>query len=134
MFQDGHGTLTQARAPVEIMNTPIGAKDTVRTSMACWIANFMIGQVSPWRWRILAENTSSSLFCAGSRNAATIWSLFPETKGRTLEEMDHYFEITQWFVPLAMYEGIDAGARERELAAAGENADDGESIEHCESV
>ncbi|BEI83789.1 hypothetical protein CcaverHIS002_0403930 [Cutaneotrichosporon cavernicola] len=79
--------------PVEIMNTPIGAKDTVRTSMACWIANFMIGQ-----------------------------------------EMDHYFEITQWFVPLAMYEGIDAGARERELAAAGENADDGESIEHCESV
>jgi hypothetical protein len=33
--------------PVEIMNTAIRAKGTALTSMACWISNFMIGQVSP---------------------------------------------------------------------------------------
>lgn len=27
--------------------------------------------------------------------------LFPETKGRTLEEMNAYFEQTHWIVPLA---------------------------------
>jgi hypothetical protein len=48
--------------------------------------------------------------------------------------MDHYFESTHWFVPLAKYEGIDAGARERELAAAAEAGETEKGIEHRESV
>ncbi|BEJ14542.1 hypothetical protein CspHIS471_0403090 [Cutaneotrichosporon sp. HIS471] len=107
MFQDGHGTLTQARAPVEIMNPPIRAKGAVRTSTACWIANFMIGQ---------------RLEVSGVK-------VTPDGRKWTIT-----FEITHWFVPLARYEGIDAGARESELAAAGENGDDEKRIEHCESV
>jgi hypothetical protein len=35
------------KSPVEIMNTAIRAKATALTSMSAWIANFMIGQVSP---------------------------------------------------------------------------------------
>lgn len=49
--------------------------------------------------------------------------------------MDHYFESTNWFVPLAKYEGIDAGARERELAAAAAAGEvDEKGTEHRESV
>ena len=35
------------RSPAEITNTAIRAKTTAIASMAAWIANFMIGQVSP---------------------------------------------------------------------------------------
>lgn len=73
------------------MNTAIRAKGTALTSMACWIANFMIGQVSPeafarvgWRYYLL-------FVICGFTNALTMWAFFPETKGRTLEEMDYYF-------------------------------------------
>lgn len=77
------------------MNTAIRAKGTALTSMACWIANFMIGQVSPeafarvgWRYYFL-------FVICGFTNALTMWAFFPETKGRTLEEMDHYFVSSQ---------------------------------------
>ncbi|KAL7419267.1 hypothetical protein Q5752_006104 [Cryptotrichosporon argae] len=102
--------------PVEIMNTAIRAKGTAITSMACWISNFMIGQVSPiafssvgWRYFLVF------VICCFS-NALVIYLLFPETKGRTLEEMDEYFANTHWIVPLSHYKGVAAGERERELA------------------
>jgi len=102
--------------PVEIMNSSIRAKAVALTSMACWIANFMIGQVSPiafahsgWKYYLL-------FVICGFTNSFTMWALFPETKGRTLEEMDEYFARTNWFVPLAKTEKIDAAARERKLA------------------
>lgn len=44
-----------------------------------------------------------------------MWALFPETKGRTLEEMDEYFRTTHWFVPLAKVEDVQAGEREAQL-------------------
>lgn len=99
------------------MNTAIRAKGTALTSMACWISNFMIGQVSPVAFESIGWKYFLVFVICGFTNSATMWALFPETKGRTLEEMDHYFENTHWFVPLAKYEKIDAGARERELVA-----------------
>lgn len=65
-----------------------------------------------------------------------MWALFPETKGRTLEEMDDYFASTSWFVPLAKTTSLDARARERELAALQEPSDEKDdekaSVEHLE--
>ncbi|PWZ01226.1 general substrate transporter [Testicularia cyperi] len=87
--------------PVEIFNTNIRAKGTAITSMACWIANFMIGQVTPialtnvgWRYYMLFA-------ICGFTNALTFYLILPETKGRTLEEMDDYFAATHWIVPLS---------------------------------
>lgn len=136
--------------PVEIMNSAIRAKAVALTSMACWIANFMIvsrlemanadaqGQVSPiafakcgWKYYIL-------FVVCGFTNAFTMWALFPETKGRTLEEMDDYFASTNWFVPLAKTKHLDSRARERELAEKEEQGEfpekeDGKtSVEHLE--
>lgn len=69
-------------------------------------------------------------------NAIFVWLFFPETKGRTLEEvrhifpnptrclsltpasrfqMDDFFSKTHWIVPLATYVPTDAQEREREL-------------------
>lgn len=105
------------------MNTAIRAKGTALTSMACWISNFMIGQVSPVAFEQIGWKYFLVFVICGFTNSATMWALFPETKGRTLEEMDHYFANTHWFVPLAKYENIDAGARERELVAREAHAD-----------
>jgi hypothetical protein len=40
------------------MNTAIRAKATALTSMSAWIANFMIGQVSPKAFRNIGEYLS----------------------------------------------------------------------------
>ena len=74
----------------------------------------------------------------GFTNAFTMWALFPETKGRTLEEMDDYFASTNWFVPLAKTKHLDSRARERELAQKEneiefpEKEDRKASVEHLE--
>lgn len=55
------------------------------------------------------------LFClCGATNALTIWALFPETKGRRLEEMDALFE-SSWFVPTANIKTVDGRRVEEEL-------------------
>lgn len=42
-------------------------------------------------------------------NAFTMWALFPETKGRTLEEMDDYFVSTNWLCPWQRLPGSTHG-------------------------
>nr|XP_018263395.1 glucose transporter [Kwoniella dejecticola CBS 10117]OBR85553.1 glucose transporter [Kwoniella dejecticola CBS 10117] len=107
--------------PVEIMNTAIRAKATAMTSMAAWIANFMIGQVSKTafdnlQWRYYLVFTVCSF-----TNALTFYMLFPETKGRSLEEMDTYFRTVHWFVPTAKDIPADIRAPVREHDRAVEN-------------
>ncbi len=92
-FSAGIGPLSWA-VPVEILNTSVRAKGTALTSMSCWVANFMIGQITPkalasvgWKYYILFA-------VGGFTNALTFWLILPETKGRTLEEMDQFFEQT----------------------------------------
>ncbi|WVR04202.1 hypothetical protein IAU60_001202 [Kwoniella sp. DSM 27419] len=105
--------------PVEIMNTSIRAKATALTTMAAWIANFMIGQVSPkafdsihWRYYLVFT-------VCGFTNALTFYLLFPETRGRTLEEMDDYFDKTGWIVPLNKQETVGLRDREQQFAQGG---------------
>ncbi|OCF40858.1 glucose transporter [Kwoniella heveanensis CBS 569] len=102
--------------PVEIMNTGIRAKAASLTTMASWLANFMIGQVSPiafakigWRYYLVFTVCSFT-------NALTFYLFFPETKGRTLEEMDSYFRDNHWIVPLARVQGVSVSEREQQLA------------------
>ncbi|ODN86318.1 glucose transporter [Cryptococcus wingfieldii CBS 7118] len=125
--------------PVEIMNTAIRAKATAMVNMAAWISNFMIGQVSPkafadigWKYYLV--------FCVCSfTNAITFYLFFPETRGRTLEEMDMYFREMNLIVPLTKGVGrIDVKERERELAdrgidqQQGDGKDEKKEIEHHE--
>lgn len=89
-FSSAIGPLSWAY-PVEIMNTGIRARGTAITSMAAWISNFMIAQVTPIAFRQIGWKYYLVFAICGFTNAITIYLLFPETKGRTLEEMDAYF-------------------------------------------
>lgn len=55
-------------------------------------------------------------------NALMFFLLYPETKGRELEEMDWLFRTTPWIVPGSGAESLKLGQRERELAES-ESAD-----------
>jgi sugar porter (SP) family MFS transporter len=102
--------------PAEIFSTSIRAKGTAVTSMACWVANFMIAQVSPialdnigWRYYLVFVVCSFT-------NALTFYLFFPETAGRTLEEMEQYINESGYLVPLHKSRGLrSATEREEEL-------------------
>lgn len=105
--------------PVEIMNTAIRAKATAITTMAAWLANFMIGQVSPIAFKNIGWHYYLVFTVCGFTNALTFYLLFPETKGRTLEDMDSYFRNHPWIVPGSKVDKIDGRRREQELAENG---------------
>ncbi|CAO1639580.1 unnamed protein product [Sympodiomycopsis kandeliae] len=97
-FSSGVGPLAWV-IPSEMLNTAIRAQGVALANMATWIANFMIGQVTPkaindvgWKYYLLFA-------IAGFTNAAFFWLFLPETVGKTLEEMDAFFEATPLIVP-----------------------------------
>ncbi|KAF8317910.1 general substrate transporter [Clavulina sp. PMI_390] len=101
--------------PVEIFNSATRARATAITSSAAWISNFMIAQASPPAFAHVGWKYYLTFAICGFSNAFTMWALFPETKGRKLEEMDNFFRDLPWFVPFAKYEIVDRHAREEEL-------------------
>ncbi|CDZ98511.1 general substrate transporter [Phaffia rhodozyma] len=113
-FSSCLGPLSWA-VPVEIFNTKLRAKATAITSMGAWIANFAIAQATPYAFSAIGWKYYLVFGICGFTNALFVWLFVPETKGRKLEEMDHYFESTHWIVPLAKYEPISATTREDEL-------------------
>ncbi|KAG9104176.1 hypothetical protein FRC06_004813 [Ceratobasidium sp. 370] len=114
--------------PVEIFGSATRARATAITSMAAWIANFMIAQVTPIAFNHIHWRYYLVFAICGYTNAVTVWALFPETKGRKLEEMDDLFKHTSWFVPTQNYAILSATQRENELRAGnafgGEDAGD----------
>lgn len=113
---------------VEIMNTSIRAKGTALTSISCWVANFMIGQVTPkalasigWKYYLLFA-------IGGFTNALTFYFILPETKGRTLEEMDAFFERTPFIVAFTDMT-ISDKEREEQLRRGVIHAPQGEFLE-----
>ncbi len=97
--------------------------------MSCWIANFMIGQVTPkalenvgWKYYILFA-------VGGFTNALTFWLILPETKGRTLEEMDRFIESTPWIVAFHDMKVVSSTEREEELRRGVIHAPRGELLE-----
>ncbi|KAG8746688.1 hypothetical protein FRC10_003992 [Ceratobasidium sp. 414] len=103
--------------PVEIFGSATRARGTAITSMAAWIANFMIAQVTPIAFNHIHWRYYLVFAICGYTNALTVWALFPETKGRKLEEMDDLFKHAGWFVPTQNYAVLSATQRENELRA-----------------
>ncbi|QRV86298.1 Sugar (and other) transporter [Ceratobasidium sp. AG-Ba] len=112
--------------PVEIFGSATRARGTAITSMAAWIANFMIAQVTPIAFNHIHWRYYLVFAICGYTNALTVWALFPETKGRKLEEMDDLFKHTGWFVPTQNYTILSPTQREDELRVG--NAFGGEDV------
>ncbi|KAA8644203.1 hypothetical protein EYZ11_004674 [Aspergillus tanneri] len=78
--------------PSEIFPSSLRAKGVALSTCSNWLNNFIIGLITP----PLVQNTGFgaytffAVFCV----LALVWTFFfvPETKGRTLEQMDHVFK------------------------------------------
>lgn len=109
--------------PVEIMQTNIRAKAVGITTAASWLANFTIGQVTPKAFSSIGWKYYLVFVVCSFSNALVFFLFFHETRGRTLEEMDHLLRTSHIIVPLAKIAPIDASAREREFARDYEGVD-----------
>ncbi|KAF9885468.1 hypothetical protein FE257_012904 [Aspergillus nanangensis] len=78
--------------PSELFPSSLRAKGVAISTCSNWLNNFIIGLVTP----PLVENTGygAYVFFAVFCLLALVWTFFfvPETKGRTLEQMDHVFK------------------------------------------
>lgn len=85
--------------------------------MAAWIANFMIGQVSPIAFTQIGWRYYLVFTVCGFTNALTFYLFFPETKGMTLEAMDVYFANAHPIVPLDKTGKAAVLEREQQMAS-----------------
>ncbi|MCO5590307.1 hypothetical protein L7F22_044276 [Adiantum nelumboides] len=111
-FSFGIGPLSWTY-PVEIFSTGMRARGTAVTTMASYLSNFMIGQVSPIALKNVGWRYYLVFAICGFTNALTIFLFFPETKGRTLEEMDLYMEEMPWIV-VGKSKALAISTKERE--------------------
>ncbi|KAH1345592.1 hypothetical protein KXX33_002844 [Aspergillus fumigatus] len=78
--------------PSEVFPSSLRAKGVALSTCSNWLNNFIIGLITP----PLVENTGygAYVFFAVFCLLALVWTFFfiPETKGRTLEKMDHVFK------------------------------------------
>ncbi|TFK32900.1 general substrate transporter [Crucibulum laeve] len=102
--------------PAEIFSTRTRAKSTAITSSSSWISNFFIAQVTPIAFGNIGWKYYLVFAICGHTNALFIWSFFPETAGRRLEEMDALFTDSPVFVARTKYAKVgDHRAAEKEL-------------------
>ncbi|KAF8758583.1 General substrate transporter [Rhizoctonia solani] len=66
--------------PVEIFGSATRARGTAITSMAAWIANFMIAQVTPHAFSNIGWKYYLVFAICGYTNALTFWALFPKPR------------------------------------------------------
>ena len=80
--------------PSEIFPSSVRAKGVALSTCSNWFNNFIIGLITP----PMVENTGYGayvffgVFCLLS--LSWVWFFVPETRGRTLEQMDHVFKDT----------------------------------------
>lgn len=101
--------------PSEIFPSSLRAKGVALATCSNWLNNFIIGLITP----PLVEDTGYGayvffgVFCVLSG----VWTYYfvPETKGRTLEQMDHVFKDNSSEYEQARRTAIEAELVEREL-------------------
>lgn len=77
--------------PSEVFPNGTRAKGVALSTSVVWLANFIIGVIVPTM--IEKAGFGTYVFFAGWCILAVVWAyyLVPETKGRTLEQMDEVF-------------------------------------------
>jgi len=75
----------------EIFPMRVRAIATAVCTCANWASNVLISQISPIGMTKLGYKFYILFVCTNAANFFIVWFLFPETKGKTLEEMDAVF-------------------------------------------
>jgi SP family arabinose:H+ symporter-like MFS transporter len=79
----------------EIFPNAIRGKAMALATLSLWIANFLVGQLTPLMLQDLGSSVTFWLFAICCSPALWItWKLIPETKGRSLESIDNYWKET----------------------------------------
>lgn len=77
--------------PAEIYPLSVRAKGTSITTAANWLMNFVISEICPAMLSSITWGTYIFFGCCCAFMAVFVFIFFPETKGRSLEEMDLVF-------------------------------------------
>ncbi|KAG7748458.1 hypothetical protein KL912_002363 [Ogataea haglerorum] len=77
---------------VEVLPTKARASGAAMATATNWLCNFIVGELAPIllekiRWRLYLIHATSCFI-----SVVTVWFVFPETKGLSLEEMDSIFD------------------------------------------
>ncbi|KAL1608548.1 hypothetical protein SLS60_003490 [Paraconiothyrium brasiliense] len=75
----------------EIMTMAIRSKGSAISVMSNVLINIVFNQVSPIAFSEVGYKYYSLFICTNLIGAITVFFVFPETKGRTLEEIAHIF-------------------------------------------
>ncbi|PVU95245.1 hypothetical protein BB561_001956 [Smittium simulii] len=97
--------------PAEIFPMAMRAKGTSITTAANWALNFIVGLISPVLMKSITWGLYMIFFAFMCIAVVTVYFFYPETKGRTLEQMEIIFRGSIWAVR-------DQKRIEDELAAA----------------
>ncbi|KAI8342692.1 general substrate transporter [Chlamydoabsidia padenii] len=84
--------------PAEIYPMAVRAKGTSITTAANWLFNFVISEICPVMLASITWGTYVFFGCCCFFMSICVFIFFPETKGRTLEEMDHVFSGSVWAI------------------------------------
>lgn len=82
--------------PAEIYPLNIRAKATSITTSANWLMNFVISQIVPSMLAGITWGTYIFFGCCCVVMTICVFLFYPETKGRSLEEMDYVFSGSAW--------------------------------------
>ncbi|OMH85464.1 High-affinity glucose transporter [Zancudomyces culisetae] len=82
--------------PAEIFSTTVKAKGTSITTACNWGMNFLVALLSPLLLDKLGWMTYLFFMVPMYASAFIIYSFFPETKGKTYEEIDGMFYKSMW--------------------------------------
>jgi len=78
----------------EIFPMPIRSMGVAVSTSANWLNNLIISQITPSAFAHIGWKYFLVFMCCNLSNFAIVWFLFPETKGRTLEEIGTLFGDT----------------------------------------
>ncbi|CAJ2513262.1 Uu.00g013810.m01.CDS01 [Anthostomella pinea] len=96
--------------PTEINSLPMRTKATAVATMTDWLTNFVVVEVAPiglqtlgWKFYIVWTVTNAAFL-------PILWLFYPETSGRTLEDLDAYYRDNP---PLIVINDPDSTSRRR---------------------
>lgn len=105
--------------PSEVFSNATRAKGVALSTATVWLSNFIIGVATPPM--LESAGFGTYVFFAAFCGLAAVWAYFlvPETKGKTLEEMDEVFGDTSGHMEKEMMKQAAGNARRRSSTASG---------------
>lgn len=92
---------------------PLSIRATVTAMSACanWLFNFLVAEVTPPAFRDIHWRYYTVYACINACSFAVFYLFFPETKGRTLEEIDDIFiQSASVFDPVNVEKSLPSAA------------------------